>query len=585
MDNTQLDADLRLTTSAMDAAKALARSGDVAGARAAFAQMVHLDPENEDAWLWLAYVAESKEASLRYLGEASLLLPYSERIVEARQWAENRLGRKLGAEAEAEEEGNRVDLDVAHVDLDVAQAGRNLPRSRSVRPRRRIAHLEVPLAPDKAEGRSGEHWAQRVASGALKVALNAATLADKETPPRAVVEQPQTVEREELAPSAHPDPLADLAEEKTSRRGGMPRVQMSARLYTLVTPVLSVLAFLAVVSFAWLGIVHARSSSGTAEALELPPLVANPTSTPTVAQRIQPMWIQVDVAWTRQDWDSVIEVLERIREIDPENQEARNRLGEARYYRGLELIDNNQLEEARLELDHAVRLNASSRDLQQIRRDLKQYLLGLDAYWAQDWPRVVDTLQGVQRRRPDFRDTREMLGQAYYRVGMQRQTNEVWDEARDAYEAALGLLPNLEDADQRLTEVMDIIIPPNRIVVDLSDRLVTVYENHQPIRVFPACIGRTSAPTLPGRYLIQTKLPEAYASQWDLRMPWWLGIYWAGGSENGFHALPINRSTGHTLWRSALGTGCSFGCIVLDTPDALWLYKWAEMGTVVIITP
>jgi tetratricopeptide (TPR) repeat protein len=583
MDNSQPDADLRLTTSAMDAAKALARSGDVAGARAAFAQMVHLDPENEDAWLWLAYVAESKEESLRYLEEASLLLPYSERIVEARQWAENRLGRKLGVEAE--EDSDRVDPDVARVDPDVARAGRRLPRTRSARQRRRIPRAETPPAAEQAEGRSGEHWAQRVASGALKVAVSAATLADEETPPRPVAEQAQAVDRAKPAPPAHSDPLADLAEEKESPKGRIAQSQISTRLYSLVTPALSVLAFLAVVSFAWLGIVHARSSSGTAAALELPPQVVNPTSTPTVAQRIQPMWIQVDVAWTREDWDGVIEVLGRIREIDPENEEARHRLGEARYYRGLELIDNNQLEEARLELDHAVRLNASSRDLQQIRRDLKQYLLGLDAYWAQDWPRVVDTLQGVQRRRPDFRDTREMLGQAYYRVGMERQANEVWDEARDAYEAALDLLPDLEDADKRLTEVMDIIIPPSRIVVDLSDRLVTVYENHQPIRVFPACIGRPSAPTLPGRYLIQTKLPEAYASKWDLRMPWWLGIYWAGGSENGFHALPINRSTGHTLWRSALGTGCSFGCIVLDTPDALWLYKWAEMGTVVIVTP
>ncbi len=574
MDNSQLDADLRLTTSAMDAAKALARSGDVAGARAAFSQMVHLDPENEDAWLWLAYVAESKEESLRYLEEASLLLPYSERIVEARQWAENRLGRKPDASAKT----------TGGVDQ-VRGPERRPSRQRSTRQRRRIPRPNAPSADDKTEASPGGHWAQRVASGALKVAVSAATVADEEPAKRPVVEQAKAIEPEKPAPSIHSDPLADLTEGETARKSVGSRRRISARLYPFVTAALSVLAILAVMGFAALGIAHARSSSGRAAALELPPQIPNPTSTPTVSQRIQPMWIQVDVAWTRQDWDGVIDVLGRIREIDPENEEARKRLGEARYYRGLQLIENNQLEDARLELDHAVRLNAASRDLQQIRRDLKQYLLGLDAYWAQDWPRVVDTLQGVQRRRPDFRDTREMLGHAHYRVGMERQANEVWDEARDAYKAALDLLPDLEDADKRLTEVMDVIIPPSRIVVDLSDRLVSVYENHQPIRVFPACIGRPEAPTLPGRYLIQTKLPEAYASKWDLRMPWWLGIYWAGGSENGFHALPITRSTGYTLWRTALGTRCSFGCIVLDTPDAIWLYNWAEMGTVVIIQP
>jgi lipoprotein-anchoring transpeptidase ErfK/SrfK len=74
----------------------------------------------------------------------------------------------------------------------------------------------------------------------------------------------------------------------------------------------------------------------------------------------------------------------------------------------------------------------------------------------------------------------------------------------------------------------------------------------------------------------------AYASKWSLEMPWWLGIYYAGGSENGFHALPL-LSNGRILWRGALGTGCSFGCIVLDTDDAKMLYDWAKLGDAVLV--
>ncbi|NLG48640.1 MAG: L,D-transpeptidase, partial [Chloroflexi bacterium] len=107
--------------------------------------------------------------------------------------------------------------------------------------------------------------------------------------------------------------------------------------------------------------------------------------------------------------------------------------------------------------------------------------------------------------------------------------------------------------------------------------------DHAPKYVFRICHGRPSAPTVPGRYQIQTKMPMAYGSQWDLDMPYWLGIYYAGGSENGFHALPI-LSNGQILWSGALGTRCSFGCIVLDTEDAKTLYDWAELGTVVIVT-
>jgi len=65
-------------------------------------------------------------------------------------------------------------------------------------------------------------------------------------------------------------------------------------------------------------------------------------------------------------------------------------------------------------------------------------------------------------------------------------------------------------------------------------------------------------------------------------MPYWLGIYWAGGSENGIHGLPVTRA-GVTIWRDRLGSPCSYGCIVLDTPDAIWLYEWAEVGTVVFV--
>ena len=211
-------------------------------------------------------------------------------------------------------------------------------------------------------------------------------------------------------------------------------------------------------------------------------------------------------------------------------------------------------------------------------------MTGLEAYWAQDWRGVTESLAKVYERNPSFRDTSEMLAEAYLRVGMERQGSEVYDEARDAYKAALNINPDMEEAQTRLEVVMDILIPPKRIEVDLSDKLCTLYENHQPIHVFPVCTGRASAPTIPGRYQIQSKMPEAYASKWGLRMPWWLGIYWAGGSENGFHALPI-LSNGNILWRSALGTGCSFGCIVLDTDHAIILYNWADIDDVVLVKP
>ena len=131
---------------------------------------------------------------------------------------------------------------------------------------------------------------------------------------------------------------------------------------------------------------------------------------------------------------------------------------------------------------------------------------------------------------------------------------------------------------------METIRPARRIEVTLSDFRVRIYEDNEVIKSFPICYGRPSHPTKTGRFEIQSKVENAYASTWDMDMPYWLGIYWAGGTENGFHALPI-LSSGSTLWAGALGTRCSFGCIVLNTPDAIWMYNWATLGTVVFINP
>jgi tetratricopeptide (TPR) repeat protein len=296
----------------------------------------------------------------------------------------------------------------------------------------------------------------------------------------------------------------------------------------------------------------------------------------------------MDVAWTREDWDGVIASLERIRQIDPYDAEARTRLAEARYCRAFDMMrdekpgETNLLEAARLELDQAVRLDASIQGLPEARSQLRMYLDGLDAYWLQDWPQALEYLQLVYDLNPDFRDTRVMLGQAYYEVAVELQQEEVWEDARDAFQQAVHLMPDFPEAQSRLALVLDAITPPRRIEIDLSDQTLTVMDNHQAVQRWPVCTGRANTPTLPGRYEVQTKLPQAYASKWDIFMPLWLGIYWAGGSENGIHALPLTRS-GTVLWRERLGRPCSYGCIVMATEAEEWLYDWAELGTVVFI--
>jgi len=119
------------------------------------------------------------------------------------------------------------------------------------------------------------------------------------------------------------------------------------------------------------------------------------------------------------------------------------------------------------------------------------------------------------------------------------------------------------------------------ILVDISEQHMYVYENDALTYSFVASTGIENS-TRVGTFAVQTKLPTAYASTWDLWMPSWLGIYYSRGLENGIHALPI-LSNGATLWAGFLGRPVSFGCVVLGTYEAQVLYDWAELGTPVEI--
>jgi lipoprotein-anchoring transpeptidase ErfK/SrfK len=119
------------------------------------------------------------------------------------------------------------------------------------------------------------------------------------------------------------------------------------------------------------------------------------------------------------------------------------------------------------------------------------------------------------------------------------------------------------------------------ILVDISEQHMYVYDGDQLVYSFVASTGIGNSTRI-GTFAVQSKIPNAYGSTWNIWMPNWLGIYWSHGLENGIHALPILPS-GATLWAGFLGRPVSYGCVVLDTYEAQLLYDWVEIGTPVDI--
>jgi lipoprotein-anchoring transpeptidase ErfK/SrfK len=119
------------------------------------------------------------------------------------------------------------------------------------------------------------------------------------------------------------------------------------------------------------------------------------------------------------------------------------------------------------------------------------------------------------------------------------------------------------------------------ILIDISEQHMYVYEGDTLVYSFVSSTGMNNA-TRAGSFSVLDKIPNAYGATWDIWMPNWLGIYWAGSMENGIHALPI-LPNGATLWAGYLGVPISYGCIVLGTDEAQLLYDWADIGTPVEI--
>jgi len=127
------------------------------------------------------------------------------------------------------------------------------------------------------------------------------------------------------------------------------------------------------------------------------------------------------------------------------------------------------------------------------------------------------------------------------------------------------------------------VVLDKRIVVDISTQRMTVYENGQVINTHIISTGVEDSPTIAGVFQVQSHSLNAYASNWDLYMPHFIGIYEAWpGFMNGIHGLPM-LSSGRRLWAGNLGTPVSYGCVILALDTAEELYHWADIGVVVEI--
>jgi tetratricopeptide (TPR) repeat protein len=290
----------------------------------------------------------------------------------------------------------------------------------------------------------------------------------------------------------------------------------------------------------------------------------------------------------------MIESLVKRRALAPNDEQIADQLAQLYYEQGLAWRDANRLEPAQQSFEWAVSVKPDFVAAKEEQRLAKLYLTGIEHYKKGEWARAVAVFEQVYQQNPVYLYVDEILYSAYYNLGITQEAAGQLSSALEVYRQAMEILPNAPEATLKVEEVALKLNPSTpapllkpvvekRILVDISEQRAYIYENDELIYEFIISTGEPGRDTATGEFEIQSKIPMAYASTWNLDMPYWLGIYWAGPLENGFHAVPTVRDTGQTMWDGYLGQRVSYGCIILSMEDAKTLYDWADMGTPVSI--
>jgi len=325
------------------------------------------------------------------------------------------------------------------------------------------------------------------------------------------------------------------------------------------------------------------------------PFLATPT--PTTSERTAALFAEFETAWDEQDWASALNYLAEIEALDASHPHLREAQWATHLFWGQQLAADEQLDEALTHFERALEVMPDEPIAHWERTITAHYLTGEECYAAGDWGGAVDHLVTVYGMDRDFHDVRPLLADAHYQLARQFQEAGQLSEARAEYERVLEIAPDDQEVQDELAEVVALLTPPTptptpvpsppaqtgkRIEINLTEQHLYVWEDDQLVYDWVCSTGGYGSPTVPGNYHVLDKIPNAYASTWNLQMPYWLGIYYAGTLENGIHALPI-LSNGQRLWEGYLGQRVSYGCVILSTEAARTLYHWAEIGTPVII--
>lgn len=130
------------------------------------------------------------------------------------------------------------------------------------------------------------------------------------------------------------------------------------------------------------------------------------------------------------------------------------------------------------------------------------------------------------------------------------------------------------------------------IVLDLSDRRISLLENGQAVNSWPVAIGDPGTPTPTGRFSVRNKVvnPQYQSTKSGKVNPAIgpnspLGERWLGFSESGPNQYGIHGTPSAWSWTVTSRAAVTNGCVRMLADHVRQLFDRVDVGTPVVVRP
>lgn len=169
--------------------------------------------------------------------------------------------------------------------------------------------------------------------------------------------------------------------------------------------------------------------------LSVPP---TPTPVPTPTPSPADLVAQAEQAGQDGDWSKAVVTLEDIRTHNPDfdTERVTDLLTRAYVSQGLQSVDQGEMDAAIERFETALRLDPTNLEAG-VQRDLARQYLDAISQWDQNWSQVIDKLDQMYQKAPDYKDVTPRLALAYVIQGDRLLDNRQGCAALEAYNRAL----------------------------------------------------------------------------------------------------------------------------------------------------